>query len=94
MDGPNDVLADTFGPISPELVLVTPELRHLALAALPPFELDRRPAVAIRPLAAPAQAPRASLARDLRAIAVFGLVMFLACTVLVLTLTEVADAIR
>lgn len=77
--------------LSPELVLVTPELRQRAVALLPPFELDRR---------APLPPPRApvpatpSLARVVAGTLSVGMTALVVCTLLVLTLTEVADALR
>jgi hypothetical protein len=77
--------------LSPELVLVTPELRQRAVALLPPFELDRR--APLPPPRAPAPAPP-SRRRVLAGTLSLGMTALVLCTLLVLTLTEVADALR
>lgn len=88
----DDDLTGFLEPISPELALVSPELRERAIAALPPVELDRR-----RPLPPPRPAPAPELT-PLRSVllgaASIGVIAFVACTLVVLTLTEVADALR
>jgi hypothetical protein len=91
-----DDLTGFLEPVSPELVLVAPELRERAIAALPPVELDlRRPlpprTAAIAPAPAPGQTPFRSV---LIGAASIGAVAFVVCTLVVLTLTEVADALR
>jgi hypothetical protein len=92
----DDVEAATaipWEPISPELVLVSPELRDLAIAALPPIQLDvRRP---LPPAVVPT--PRRHDQRVgvlLRGVVGLGLVAFSICTIGVLTLTLIADALR
>jgi hypothetical protein len=77
--------------LSPELVLVTPELRQRAVALLPPFELDRRAPLPPRRAAAPAPPP---LRGVLAGAVSLGVTAFVLCTLLVLILTEVADALR
>ena len=88
----DDDLTGFLEPLSPELALVSPELRERAIAALPPVELDRR-----RPLPPPRPAPAPELT-PLRSVllgaASIGVIAFVACTLVVLTLTEVADALR
>ena len=88
----DDDLTGFLEPISPELALVSPELRERAIAALPPVELDRR-----RPLPPPRPAPAPELT-PLRSVllgaASIGVIAFVACTLVILTLTEVADALR
>jgi hypothetical protein len=90
----DDDLTGFLEPISPELALVSPELRSRAIAALPPFELDRR-----LPLPPPRPAPEpvaelTPLRSVLLGAATIGALAFVACTLVVLTLTEVADALR
>lgn len=90
----DDDLTGFLEPISPELALVSPELRERAIAALPPVELDRRrPLPPPRP--APAPGPELTPLRSvLLGAASIGVIAFVACTLVVLTLTEVADALR
>jgi hypothetical protein len=82
-----NVAAAAAEPISPELVLVCPELRERALAALP-----------AAPVAVPAPPRRASVLRetasDLARLALLGTVAILSTAAVTLVLTVVADATR
>jgi hypothetical protein len=90
----DDHLTGFLEPISPELALVSPELRERAIAALPPVERDRRRPVP-PPLPAIAPAPELTPLRSvLLGAASIGALAFVVCTLVVLTLTEVADALR
>ena len=96
MDEPMTAVSD--GPLSPELVLVSPELRKHALAEMPDPEwvaivaqVRARTKVASRPL--PQRRPRDRRARDV-GMAALNLVFVAAVAVLTLTLSLIANASR
>jgi hypothetical protein len=83
-------------PISPELVLVCPELREPALAVLPDFTSYLAPA-RIRPIGAPARVPLLRLVggafADLAGALTPALTLMLAVVLMTGVLTFIADAV-